>query len=222
MSINFQLILPYFLKGLPLTMFGYKSNIFIISALVSLLSVQALSQQIKYPDSLSENNSEKVNLKPHLQYEVGSSFTSFSHLGTISGLTMSPILSIPVSPKLLLNGGVIAGRFYSTLQNFNPESEINRAYAELSVYGSAIYSINSQLTVYGTGIKQLTSNSPYYSLPKSSYSIGSTYNFGDFSIGVTLRMSKWNDTFSSSPFNDSQEFYSPFMQRRTRMNFSGW
>jgi hypothetical protein len=133
-------------------------------------------------------------------------------MGTVTGFTISPFLSIPMSPRLSVDGGIIAGRFYSTSYNFNPEGVINGAFNELSVFGSASYHINSQLTVYGTGIKQLTGTSPFYFLPKSSYAIGSIYKFGNSSIGVTLQMSKWNDIHTPLPFNDSQGFYSPYTQ----------
>jgi hypothetical protein len=191
-------------------MSGYKCNISLIIVLVSLFSIQAFSQQINFRDSLAEYNSSKVNLKPRLSYTVGSTFIIVPHLGTVTGFTLSPFLSIPLSPKLSVDGGIIAGRFYSALWNFNPEGAINGAFNELSVYGSASYHINSQLTVYGTGIKQLTGTSPFYSLPKSSYAIGSTYNFVNFSIVVTLQRSKWNDILSPLPFNGSQGFYSPY------------
>ena len=193
-------------------MSGCKCNISLIIVLVSLFSIQAFSQQINYRDSLAEYNSQKVNLKPKLYYSVGSTFIIVPHLGTVSGFTLSPFLSIPLSPKLSIDGGIIAGRFYSALWNFNPEGAINGAFNELSVYGSASYHINSQLTVYGAGIKQLTGTSPFHSLPKSSYAIGSTYNFGSFSIGVTLQRSKWNGILSPLPFNGSQGFYSPYEQ----------
>ena len=193
-------------------MSGCKCNISLIIVLVSLFSIQAFSQQINYRDSLAEYNSQKENLKPKLYYSVGSTFIIVPHLGTVSGFTLSPFLSIPLSPKLSIDGGIIAGRFYSALWNFNPEGAINGAFNELSVYGSASYHINSQLTVYGAGIKQLTGTSPFYSLPKSSYAIGSTYNFGSFSIGVTLQRSKWNGILSPLPFNGSQGFYSPYEQ----------
>ena len=194
-------------------MFGCKCNISLIIVLVSLLSIQAFSQQINYRDSLVEFNSQKVNFKPRLNYSLGSNFIYVPHLGTVSGFTLSPFLSIPLSPKLSVDGGILAGRYYSALGNFNPEGAINGAFSELAVYGSASYHINSQLTVYGTGIKQITGTSPFYFLPKSSYAIGSTYNFGNFSIGVTLQTSKWNDIFSPLPFNGSQGFYSPYEQR---------
>jgi hypothetical protein len=194
-------------------MSGCKCNISLIIVLVSLFSIQAFSQQINYGDSLSEYNSPKANLKPRLYYSVGSTFMMIPHLGTVSGFTLSPVLSIPLSPKLSVEGGIIAGRFYSALSNFNPEGAINGAFNELSVYGSASYQISSQLTLYGTGIKQITGTSPFYFLPKSSYSIGSTYNFRNFSIGVTLQMSKWDDNLSPLPFNGAQGFYSPYGQR---------
>jgi hypothetical protein len=190
-------------------MHGFKFNISLIIVLVSLFSIQAFPQQINYSDRLTEYNSPKVNLEPKLNYSVGSTFMIVPHLGTFTGFTLSPFLSIPLSPRLSVDGGIIAGRFYSSLLNFNTERPTSGPFNELSVYGSAIYSINPQLTVYGSGIRQLTGNTPFSFLPKSGYAIGSTYNFGSFSIGVTVQVSKWNDMLSPLPFNSSRGFYSP-------------
>jgi hypothetical protein len=44
---------------------------------------------------------------------VGSTFIIVPHLGTVTGFTLSPFLSIPLSPKLSIDGGIFAGRFYS-------------------------------------------------------------------------------------------------------------
>ena len=194
-------------------MSGCKSNISLIIVLVSIFSNQAFSQQINYRDSLSEDNYQKVNLKPRLVYSIGSTFIVIPHLSSVTGFTLSPSISIPLSPKLSVNGGIIAGRIYSALLNSNPEGVMYGAFNELSVYGSASYHVNSQLTLYGAGIKQLAGTSPFYSLPKSSYTIGSTYNFESFSIGVTLQMSKWNNNFSPLPINVSQGYYSPYQLR---------
>jgi hypothetical protein len=193
-------------------MSGCKCNICLIIVLVSLSSIQAFSQQINYRDSLAWYNSQKVDLKPKLYYSVGSTFIFVPHLGTVTGFTISPFLSIPLSTKWSVDGGIIAGRFYSPLRNFNSEGAIDGAFNELSVYGSASYHISSQLTLYGAGIKQLTGTSPFNYLPKSSYAIGSTYNFGNFSIGVTLEMSKRNNIHSPLTFDGPQGFYSPFEQ----------
>jgi hypothetical protein len=191
-------------------MSGCKCNICLIIVLVSLFSIQAFSQQINYRDSLPEADSRKVDLKPTLNYSVGSTLLIVPHYGTVTGFTIAPSLSIPISGKWSVDGGIIAGRYYYALRNLNPEGIINGAYGDLSVYGSATYHVNSQLTVYGTAIKHITGTSPFSLLPKSSYAIGSTYKFGNFSIGVTVQTSTWNDILSPLPFNGTQGFYSPY------------
>jgi hypothetical protein len=194
-------------------MSGRKCNISLIIVLVTLFSFPAFSQQTIYPDSLNGYNSQKVNLKPRLNYSVGSTFTIIPHLGTVTGFTLSPSLSIPLSPRLSVDAGILAGHYYSTLADFNSERAINGAFNEISVYGGASYRVSSQLTVYGRGIKQLAGTSPLNTLPKSSYAIGSTYNFRNFSVGVTVEMSKWNNNLSPMQLNGNQGFYSPFDQR---------
>jgi hypothetical protein len=194
-------------------MSGWKCNISLIIILISIFSDQASSQQINYRNSLIEADSQKVNFKPRLVYSFGSSFMVVPHMGSVTGFTFSPSLSVPLSPRLSVNGGIMAGRYYSNLWNSYPEGAMYETFNELSVYGSASYHVNSQLTLYGTGIRRLTGSSPFYSPPKSSYTIGSTYNFGSFSIGVAVQMSKWNNNFSPMPLNGSRGFYSPFEQR---------
>jgi hypothetical protein len=194
-------------------MAGCKCNISLIIVLISLFSSQAFSQQINHQDTLTEANSQKINLKPRVVYSVGSSFTVVPHLGNVTGFTLSPSLSVPLSPKFSVNGGIIAGRQYSNLWNSSTEGVKYGAFNELSVYGSASYNVNSQLTLYGTGIQRLAGTSPFYSFPKSSYTIGSVYNFGSFSIGVALQMSKWDSNLSPFSVNGSRGSYSPFDQR---------
>lgn len=193
-------------------MTGYKSNISLIVFLVSLFSVQAFSQQINYRDSLSVDNSQKVILKPHLHYSIGSTFLFVPHVGSVTGVTMTPYLSIPLSPKLSVEGGIIAGRYYSSFGS-NNEGGINGEFSTISIFGSASYHVSPKLTLYGAGIKQVTGNSPFNMLPKSSYILGSDYNFGNFKIGVSVEMSKWNNNLSPLPFNNSQGFSSPLEQR---------
>jgi hypothetical protein len=189
----------------------HKFNISLIIVLGSIFSIQAFPQQMNDHDSLAMYNSQKVNLRPQLHYSLGSNFMIVPHLGSVAGVTISPFLSVPLSPKLSVEGGIIAGR-YSEFGNFNQEVALTREFNELSVFGSASYHVNSQLTLYGTGVRQLTSSSPFL-LPKGSYAIGSTYNFRNFSIGITLQMSEWNNCLSPSPFNSTQGFYHPYEQR---------
>jgi hypothetical protein len=205
-----------------LIMSGYKYKISLIIVLVSLFSIQAFSQLNNYSDSLAAYNSQKLNLKPRMSYSVGSTFMFVPHLGSVTGFTISPDLSIPLSPRLSVDGGIIAGHFYSSFGNFYPEGGINGSFNELSVYGSASYHINPQLTLYGAGMKQITGTSPSYLIPRSSYAIGSTYNFGSFSIGVTLHMSKTNNILGQMPFSGGRGYYSPYEQRPGMLNSLGW
>ncbi len=149
-----------------------------------------------------------------MEYTVGSTFMFIPHHGSVTGFTISPSLSVPVSPHLTFTGGIIAGRYYNNLQYPLLERSMNGTFNEISIFGSADYHVNSQLTFYAAGIKRLTVNSPYITLPNSSYTIGSTYKFGNFSVGVSMQMSQWNNNFNSLPINGRQGFYSPFEQNQ--------
>jgi len=179
-----------------------------------MFSSQAFSQQINIGNSLTQDYSEKVIFKPRIHYMIGSSFVAVPHFGSVSAVTLSSLLSVPLSPKLSVDGGIIAGYYYSAPWNSNNEGSVYGSFNEFSVYGSASYHFNPQLTLYGSAIRQLGSTSPFNILPKSSYTIGSAYNFGDFSIGVSFQVSKWDNIYSPFPINGSQGFYSPFEQSR--------
>jgi hypothetical protein len=185
-----------------------------IIILISLLSCSVYSQEISYKDTLAVDNSKHLKIKPRMEYTVGSTFMFIPHHGSVTGFTITPSLSVPVSPHLTVNGGIIAGRYYNNLQYPLLEGSRNGTFNDISIFGSADYRVNSQLTFYAAGIKRLTVNSPYITLPNSSYTIGSTYKFGNFSIGVAMQVSQWNNNFNSMPMNGNQGFYSPFEQHQ--------
>ena len=193
-------------------MSGFKNTISLFVVLSFPVSVRVFSQPESYRDSLNVYNLPKVNMKPRLHYSVGSSFLIVPHVGTMTGFTVSPVLSVPLSPKWSVDGGIIAGRFYPVLKNVSPGEPVNNSFSELSVFGSASYHVNQQLTLYGTGFRQLTNFSPVSLIPKSSYVIGSSYNFGNFSIGLSIRMSQWGVVSSPYQLNNRQGFYSPYNQ----------
>ncbi len=181
--------------------------------LTGLLSCSVYSQETRYMDTLTVGTGHP-KIKPAMRYTVGSNFMFIPRYGSVTGITISPSLSVPVSPKLTLNGGIIAGRYYSNLQYPALEGSMQGTFNEISIFGSADYHVNSQLTFYAAGIKRLTGNSPYITLPNSSYTIGSTYKFGNFSLGVSMQMSQWNYNYNSLPINGHQGFYSPFEQHQ--------
>jgi hypothetical protein len=189
---------------------GCINNLITVVLLFSIFSVQGYSQQFNHKDSIPETNSLKLDLKPKLNYSAGSTITVIPHFSAITGFTFSPSFSIPLSQKWVINGGIIAGHYYSSIPDFNGEGTSHTSFNNLTVYGSASYHINPQLTIYGIGLKQLATTSPYDILPKSCYTIGSTYKFGNFSIGVNFQTSRRDGTFTQFPYNGSQGFYSPF------------
>ena len=193
----------------------FKTGLSIV--LVSVLSMQAYPQQINYRDSLNGSGPFRLRPKPALHYSVGSTFLVVPHYGSVAGFTLTPELSIPITPKFSVNGGFIAGHYYSNLSNIYPEAAVNGAYNTLSVYGSASYRYSPKLTLYGAVYRQLAGPSPFNLLPRTSYTLGSTYNFGSFSIGVTVHMSNWYNGLSPFPSNGSGWLYPPFMQSQGAM-----
>jgi outer membrane receptor protein involved in Fe transport len=193
----------------------YKTGLAIV--LISFLGIQAYPQQITARDSLYKNIPPQFQIKPILHYSIGSTFLAVPHRGSVTGFTFTPELSLPLSPKFSINGGFIAGRYYSNIGNINPEGVFKSTYNALSVYASASYHFNPQLTLYGAVYRQLAGPSPVNFLPKTSYTLGSTYKFGSFSIGVSVHMSDWYNYPSPFPANGSDWLYPPFMQSQGTM-----
>ena len=201
---------------------GFRIKISLLLVLGLLISIQVFSQQFNYRDSISPQNINILKQKPEIHYSVGSAFIFIPHSGSATGLTFSPFITIPVSRRLSVEGGIIAGRYYSSIGNLNSEGVKYPALNILSVYGSAKYDISPRLSVYGAGIKQIGDYSPFYAVPGSAYMIGSSYNFGNFSIGITLHMENWNNSFISQPFNGTQGFFSPFSPGPGSLYHPGW
>lgn len=191
-------------------MSGRRCNICFIIVLVSLISVQAFSQQANIGTGLAENNSGKALFKPVLHYSIGSSFLVAPHVGSLSSINLSTAVSVPLSPRLSVEGGIMTSYYYSAPFKSDNTGFPYGSFNGLSVFGSAIYQFTPQLTVYGSAMNQIAGTSPFYSLPRSSYTIGSSYNFGDFSIGVSFQMSNWDNIYNPFPINGPRRFYSPY------------
>jgi hypothetical protein len=185
-----------------------------ISILIFFLSFlvprKAFTQEIVTPDSIQVFSSARARIKPQFHYNIGSSFTFIPRYGSVTSLFISPYLSYPLSPKISVEAGLFAGRYYSTLKNISPESGSNNSFNALSIYGSARYQLNERLSVYGTGIKHLAGSTPFCNIPSSSLTIGSTLNFGNFSIGAAIQMSDWNNYYSPYRYGGNPDYFSSF------------
>jgi hypothetical protein len=161
------------------------------------------------PSILSAQNDEKISsqemnrlFKPQYHFNIGSSYSYFPSFGGGMNMFASPSVSIPLSKRIFVEGGIIAST--SIIPGLSP-LEINHSvnnFNSLAIYGSTIYQITPKLSVYGTGIKQLMNTKlpyPYSSLNQNSFSVGSTFKLGNnITIGASINMS------------DKSNFYSPF------------
>jgi hypothetical protein len=183
----------------------------LFSAYVLILNIlftsEAFTQEYVVQDSLQNLSISHFKVRPEMHYSIGSSFMYIPHYGSVSGLNASAFYTYPLTPKLTVEGGFLAGRYYSALKAFNPENKVYNAFNNLSVYGTAAYQLSQRLTVYGTGIKQLSGFMPMYNMPSGSFTVGSTLNFGNFSVGASIQMSKWNNYNSLSPFGGNHGYF---------------
>jgi len=194
-------------------MAGYKFNISIFICLGLLFSLKAYSQQPGISGTHDDDKSELVLFKPVANYYIGSSFMVTPQLGSVTSFNFSPSLSIPLSPRLSVEGGIIASYYYTAPWKSESEGLAYGPFAGLSVYGSASYLVSPQLTLYGSAIKQISGTLPFNTLPKNSYTIGSSYNFGSFSIGVSFQTTKWDDAYSPYQISGPRGLNSPVEQR---------
>ncbi len=172
-----------------------------------LFSHNNFAQEHVFADSLIKLNTIRLDSKPQIHYSLGSSFTYIPRYGSITGLTVSPYYRHPVSPKFSVEAGLIAGRYFPMMKNSSPESGINSPFNSLSVYGSAIYQLNQRLSIYGIGMKQLNAANPLYIMPSGSFSVGSTLNFGNFTIGAEIRVTDNSYYNSTNPFGGNRDFF---------------
>lgn len=150
--------------------------------------------------------------KPQYHFNVGSSYSYFPSLGSGMNMFASPSVSIPLSRRVFVEGGIIASS--SIIPGLSP-FEINhtvRNFNSLAIYGSTLFQVTPKLTVYGTGIRQLMNTKlpfPYSPMNQNSFSIGSTLKLSNnISIGASINMS------------DNYNFYSPFPYRNAGISNS--
>jgi len=181
---------------------------FLIAFLLLLLltPLKAFNQLYLPADSISLLDSPVIKAKPVLHYSIGSTFTYIPGHGSVTGLTISPFYSFPLNPKVSVEAGIIAGRYFSNLNNTFQELRYGSSFNSLSVFGSATYHLNKRLSLYGTGIKQLAGSMPMYNLSGNRFSVGSTLDFGNFRIGAEISVSDRYNYYSPFPFGGQSDY----------------
>ncbi len=183
-------------------------NILFCTAL--LIPIHCFAQVVESTESEDINGLSVNESKPKLHYSVNSNFLYIPGFGSISGISFSPHLRFPVTPKLSVEGGIVVGRYIPVIRNFSSEAGSNLAFNDLSIYGSANYQLNKRLSIYGSGVRQLSGNNPFYNQNFNRITFGSTLNFGNFSIGAAIQMTDWNNNFTPYPYRGEQNFFPGF------------
>jgi len=175
-----------------------------------LIKGVAFAQPSEIPDSMVFPASKKQKMKPEFHYSIGSSFTYIPGYGSVSGFTISPGYQFPVTDKLSLQTGLIAGHYIPFQKYEAQETVFNYSGNSIALYGAASYQLNQKLSIYGIGSRQIAGNLPLYRFPTSSFSIGSTLDLGNFSIGAEIRVNNSNYNHSLFPMYGKRDYFSPY------------
>jgi hypothetical protein len=168
----------------------------IIICAVSLIPEKAFSQYNLVPDSLF-SNSVVIRKKPEFHYSAGSSFMYMPRFGSVSGVDFRPVLVYPVTGKLSVEAGLIAGHYFTSFKNSLLEQAIGGGYSSLSLFGSATYHVSPVLSFYGIGIKQLAGTNPMLNMYGNSFSIGSSLKLGNITLGAEFHV---RDQYDFNPY----------------------
>ena len=161
------------------------------------------------PQGFSRHN---LLLHPEWHIHMGSSFTYNPLFGSISGFSVTPALSMPLTSRISLTGGAMINQFGS----LPIIRDVPNATGMVSVFGAASYQVNDKLVLYGSAIKHL-GHLPNAMLPFSQsisdqFTLGSELKLGDhLTIGAAFRVnsSNMNSYYGLNPWYDP---YRPFQQ----------
>jgi hypothetical protein len=133
------------------------------------------------PAILFAQNDEKISspemnnlYKPQYHFNFGSSYSYFPSFGGGMNMFASPSVTIPLSKRIFVDGGIIASTsLLPGLSSLELNNKVSN-FKSLAIYGSTIYQVSPKLIVYGTGVKQLVNTKlpyPYSSLNHNSFSL---------------------------------------------------
>jgi len=149
---------------------------------------------------------------------LGTGFAFIPGAGQGMMLHAAPMLTVPVTDRWSLHGGVMAMQTFGWESAAGLESGKQPVFSSLALFAAASYRMSDRLILHGTGIKQLVPASVAPFAPPDHFSLGATYRLGDnMTIGATIHMDQGNGHFLS-PFHGGgffppyrgSGFYSPY------------
>jgi hypothetical protein len=174
--------------------------------LIFVFTFRAFSQNDVKLDSTEFLNLPANKIKSNLNYSVGSSFIFIPRYGSVSGVNASAFLAYPLTSRISVEGGLTAGRYFTSFRNDLRQSGINNSFNSLSIYGLASYKVNDNLSFYSIGTKQLAGSLPLYNSPGSSFSFGSVITYGNLRFCATIQVAEWSDYLQMNPWGSDTPY----------------
>jgi hypothetical protein len=174
--------------------------------LIFVLTFNAFSQQDVTLDSTEFSNLPANKTKPNLNYAVGSSFIFIPKFGSATGVNASAFLAYPLTSRLSVQGGLSAGRYFTSFRNDFRETGLNNSFNTLSLYGLASYKVNDNISLYSIGTKQLAGSVPLYNSPGNSISFGSEFTYGNLRFSATIKLAEYSHYVQLVPWGSETPY----------------
>lgn len=173
------------------------------------------SVQIDSPaeKALSQTDKSKVRLGMN----IGTGYAFSSAYGSGMNFYAAPTLSMPVTDRLSVHGGIVASTYYPVAVGQGFEQGMPSMYSSLALFAAASYRMNDRLILHGAGYKRLVNgpvNTPFSPYPIDNFSFGATFKLGDnVSIGASISVNSGNGYYNSPGFGHPGSYFgggSPF------------
>lgn len=177
-----------------------------------------LQRDVPKDDKPQSPDRHNLLFHPEWHINVGSSFSYSPLFGSISGFSVTPALSMPLTSRISLTGGAMINQFGNGFMNRDlPNASTS---GMVSVFGTASYQVNDKLLLFGSAIKHLGGHLPNAMLPFSpaftdQFILGSELKLGDhLTVGAAFRVNSVNTNgyYGLNPWYDP---YGPFQQWRS-------
>lgn len=134
---------------------------------------------------------------------VGTSFSYSPWFGSAMQLYTAPHASYAAGERLAFHGGIMVSRTTPLMNAGAGEFTNFNGFTGISAYASASYRLSENLYVHGTGMKSIAmfpSGTAIRALEYYDFSVGATYDFGNFSIGASIH--RTDRPYYGSPFSN--------------------
>ncbi len=128
-------------------------------------------------------------LRARWNLSLGTSYIFMQGAGSALMLHAAPVLTLPVTDRWSLHGGVMAAHTVGPGPFAGQENYRQPVFSSLALFAAASYRMNERLVLHGTGYKQLLRAPVTPFTPPDHFSLGATYKLGDhITIGASVHM----------------------------------